>query len=290
MTWDRYVPSLASSSGVLATMHQKERVIGPVLAETCGLSLVVPDGLDTDRFGTFTLEVARVGDALDAARAKAHAAWERQPHARIAVASEGSFGPHPAIPFLALGDERVLWLDRETGLEMVGRDVSTDTNFAHAQVDALPAAMRFAERIGFPAHAVHVLAWHDGAPAPARFARKGIADERTLAEAIQEVVGADGQAFIETDMRAHLNPTRMRAIERATRDLVRRLASACPACARPGFDVIARTGGRPSGGCGQPTRIATTQVLRCEACGCTAEFPISGPAAVDPGQCDWCNP
>jgi hypothetical protein len=290
MTWHRYVASLAGASGVLATMHQKERVIGPVLAETCGLSLVVPDGLDTDRFGTFTLEVPRAGDALDAARAKAHAAWERQPHARIAVASEGSFGPHPGIPFVALGDERVLWLDRETGLEIVGRDVSTDTNFAHAQVDALPAAMRFAERIGFPAHAVHVLAWHDGAPAPARFARKGIVDARTLADAIQEVVGADGQAFIETDMRAHLNPTRMRAIERATRDLVRRLASACPACARPGFDVIARTGGRPCAGCGQPTRIATTQVLRCEACGCTAEFPISGPAAVDPGQCDWCNP
>lgn len=290
MTWHRYVASLAGASGVLATMHQKERVIGPVLAETCGLSLVVPDGLDTDRFGTFTLEVPRAGDALDAARAKAHAAWGRQPHARIAVASEGSFGPHPGIPFVALGDESVLWLDRETGLEIVGRDVSTDTNFAHAQVDALPAAMRFAERIGFPAHAVHVLAWHDGAPAPARFARKGIVDARTLADAIQEVVGADGQAFIETDMRAHLNPTRMRAIERATRDLVRRLASACPACARPGFDVIARTGGRPCGGCGQPTRIATTQVLRCEACGCTAEFPISGPAAVDPGQCDWCNP
>jgi hypothetical protein len=78
MTWDRYVPSLAGASAVVATMHGKERVIGPVLAHTFGLSVVVPDGLDTDRFGTFTREVARVGDALNGGETEARSGRSEQ--------------------------------------------------------------------------------------------------------------------------------------------------------------------------------------------------------------------
>ena len=36
------------------------------------------------------------------------------PLARIGVASEGSFGPHPLFPFVPLGQEPVLLIDRET--------------------------------------------------------------------------------------------------------------------------------------------------------------------------------
>jgi hypothetical protein len=40
--------------------------------------------------------------------------------------------------------------------------------------------------------------------------------------AVREAVMLCGEAFVKTDMWAHRNPTRMAAIERATRDLVRR--------------------------------------------------------------------
>ena len=55
---------------VVATMHGKERVIAPLLEERLGVRCVVPAGFDTDRYGTFTRDVARAGDQLEAAREK----------------------------------------------------------------------------------------------------------------------------------------------------------------------------------------------------------------------------
>jgi len=50
----------------LRTMHGKAAAIAPPLARL-GITLVVPKGLDTDRFGTFTAEVPRKGTMDDAA-------------------------------------------------------------------------------------------------------------------------------------------------------------------------------------------------------------------------------
>jgi hypothetical protein len=45
---------------------------------------------------------------------------------RVGIASEGSFGPHPSLPFAALDRELVLLIDRETGLELVGHHATID--------------------------------------------------------------------------------------------------------------------------------------------------------------------
>lgn len=55
---------------VLATMHAKEKVIGPVVDRFLGLRLEVTSDVDTDRFGTFSRDIERTGSQLDAARAK----------------------------------------------------------------------------------------------------------------------------------------------------------------------------------------------------------------------------
>ena len=85
--------------GVLATMHGKERVIAPLVQRALGVHLEVPNGFDTDRFGTFSREVPRKHSAIETARAKIIAALEQIPCARVGLASEGSFGPHPQVPF-----------------------------------------------------------------------------------------------------------------------------------------------------------------------------------------------
>ena len=90
---------------LLATMHGKERVIAPLAARFLGLSVDVAPGLDTDAFGTFSRDVARAGSPLDAARAKIEAAFALAADVEVALASEGSFGPHPHVPFAALGRE-----------------------------------------------------------------------------------------------------------------------------------------------------------------------------------------
>ncbi len=103
---------------VLVTMHGKERVVAPLLLRALGLRVRLTPGIDTDRFGTFSRDIERTGSQLDAARAKIAAAFEISPGARVAVASEGSFGPHPQIPFMPLAHKSVVMKDRVSGLEL----------------------------------------------------------------------------------------------------------------------------------------------------------------------------
>lgn len=119
---------------------------------------------------------------------------------------------------------------------------------------------------------------------------KGIVAAVALDRAVREAVARCGAAFIETDMRAHFNPTRMQAIERATVDLVRRFRSRCPACAYPGFDVTERVPGLPCEWCGEPTQVIKAEVLSCAACGHRVERSVAERLTADPGLCNQCNP
>ena len=114
-------------------------------------------GVDTDKFGTFSREVRRSGSQLDAARAKIAAGFEYAPFARVGLASEGSFGPHPYVPFLAIGRELVLMVDRESGLELTGYDASEETNFGQRVARNLESAVAFAQDVGFPEHGLIVM-------------------------------------------------------------------------------------------------------------------------------------
>lgn len=270
-------------------MHGKARAITPFTTRFLGLEVQVPEGLDTDAFGTFSREVERRGTPLEAARAKITAGFGLDPGARFGLASEGSFGAHPFIPFLPIGREIVVLIDRQSGLELVGQFTSVRTNFAHAVVDTIEAGRAFGERIGFPDHGLIVTASLDGTPAPQVALFKAIDGWDALDEAIKQVIGLTGTALVETDMRAHRNPRRMQAIRRATLDLVRRSWSACPACGRPGYVVTERLPGLPCADCGGPTVKIRAERLTCIGCGHQQERPVSI-ATADPGSCGDCNP
>ncbi len=53
---------------VLATKHEKEKVMAQILEKELGVKVVVPADFDTDQFGTFTREIKRGGDQLEATR------------------------------------------------------------------------------------------------------------------------------------------------------------------------------------------------------------------------------
>jgi hypothetical protein len=285
---DRF--SYDNTPAVLATMHGKERVIAPLLERGLGLRVELALGLNTDQFGTFSREIERKGSQLDAARAKIAAGFANAPCARVGIASEGSFGPHPYIPFLSLGRELIVLIDRETGLELIGHDASPETNFDHAVVSDLASAVEFAERVKFPDHGLIVIGCVDNQPAPAQALIKDITDLESLEAAFSEVVNKCGAAFVETDMRAHRNPTRMSAIGRATADLIRRFRSRCPACAYPGFAITERVPGLPCTWCGEPTRLIQREILSCRSCGHRHERSATDKTTADPGQCEGCNP
>jgi hypothetical protein len=276
--------------GVLTSMHAKERVIEPILRGAFGLDLKVASEVNTDKFGTFSREVARAGSQLDTARAKIEAGFQSVSRARVGVASEGSFGPHPYIPFAAVGRELVLMVDRDSGLELAGYDVSLETNFGHIVTASVGEAIDFGNRIGFPTHGLIVAGCKDDQPAPDLFLNKEVASQIELERAIRDAMTVGHAAFVETDMRAHKNPTRMAAIERATLDLVRRYNSRCPVCDHPGFDITERRSGLPCAWCGTPTFVIMTEVLCCQACGHRSERRATSVETADPGQCERCNP
>ena len=106
---------------------------------------------------------------------------------------------------------------------------------------------------------------------------------------MEDALALCGAAHIETGMRAHRNPTRMRAIKRATIDLVRLYPSPCPQCQRPGFAVTERLTGLPCGWCEEPTLALRAEVFGCAGCGHRLERPVEA-ATAGPGQCPGCNP
>lgn len=167
---------------------------------------------------------------LDAARAKIAAGFVYALLARVSIISEGSFGLHPHVSFVAFGREPVLMIDREAGLELTGYDASPETNFGPAVARDLDEAMSFADRARFPTHGLIVIGCKAEPPAPALFLNKEIVNGAALEAVAKDAIRICGAAFVEIDMRDHQNPTRMAAIERATRDVARRFHSRCLNC------------------------------------------------------------
>ncbi|MFO1055639.1 MAG: DUF6671 family protein [Dongiaceae bacterium] len=270
----------------LGTIHGKERAIARPFARRLGAALLLPDGIDTDAYGTFTGEIERYGTMVEAARAKAQLAIERTGLPR-GLASEGSFQPHPLIPGLVRGTELVLFLDRERDLEIRDSVVTQRTNYASRPAAPEEDVDGFLGLIGFPRHALVVTPHR---PIGVQPARKGIADRAALAAAIAAAGAAsfDGRALLVTDMRAHLNPTRMAVIRAAADRLARRIATPCPACARPGFGLLEIERGQPCAACGGATALLAAEIDGCVGCGHRRRRPRAGSA--DPRHCPQCNP
>jgi len=279
----------AGKTAVLGTKHGKERVIRPILVDTLGLRVVTAESFDSDVFGTFTREVGRAGTAHETVRAKALAALEAMPTAAFAIASEGSFGPHPEIPFAAAGLELVMLIARDDTLALMGTDLTLETNYSGCMIGSHTAARTFVERVGFPAHGVITMRVRDGAPS-GDMITKDITDVDAVLREVDRLVRADGAAWIETDMRADRNPTRMRSIERATAALALAAVSVCPRCDSPGFVVVDVRRGLACHDCGLPTSRPRAQILRCSGCRHVEERPIDGPRTASAATCDHCNP
>ncbi len=138
---------------VIATNHHKETVIAPILERDLGVKCIVPENFDTDVFGTFTGEVERELEALDTARQKCFLAM-KSTGCDLALASEGSFGPHPTMFFMHADDEILLLTDAKNELEIIVRFLTTETNFQGSEIKSKQDLINFANGIKFPTHAL----------------------------------------------------------------------------------------------------------------------------------------
>lgn len=268
----------------VGTRHGKQHQFAPAFRAVLGAELVTPRDLDTDRFGTFTGEIARRGSAAAAARAKARLAMTVTGLAH-GLASEASYGP------LAGGwhghEEILLFCDDVLGIEVLeGHRSASTPGLSHlvGPGDTLPDGLVR----GLPEQGLTV---RPSRPLPAVPAvAKGITDVVVLTEAVAAAAASstDGLAVVEPDLRAHHNPSRRVVLERLADSLARRLATCCPGCDAPGFGRVDAEYGLACRVCQTPTPLLRSEIHGCAAC----SHRITRPAAsgAEPAVCPMCNP
>lgn len=270
----------------LGTMHQKQKVIAPLFKKELGILVKVPEDFNTDRFGTFTMDIKRSGTQKEAAIGKAKAAMELL-GLDIGIASEGSFGPHPSVPFGVANVELVVFIDKKLDLEIFGGYIQI-VNFAHnTTASTIEEVLAFAQKIDFPKHGVVIRR----SEKDYREMVKGIVDKDELVQTAMKLLNKHKSIWLETDLRAHKNQSRMKNIELATIDLIENIKRQCPKCCSPGFRKISPKPGLPCEQCGRPTDLPLFDVYECDKCSFTKDiiFPNQKQTAYA-GYCDYCNP
>lgn len=270
---------------IIGTMHGKDQVIAPVLESSIGVKCFTPSGFNTDTLGTFSGEIERMRDPVETVRTKCLLAMELT-GSDLGIASEGSFGPHPSIPFLNADDEWLIFMDRKHNIEILVRELSFETNYQGKEVSTGDALEDFLIKVKFPQHAVMVRTLQQ----PLHWI-KGIGSRECLMEAMNQLQIGEDPFWIETDMRAMHNPTRMRVIEKLAHKLSKAILSTCPSCSMPGFVVTADTRGLPCALCGLPTPSVLSHIYTCQNClfKQVMHFPF-GKKLEDPMYCHHCNP
>ncbi len=273
---------------VLTTKHKKIHAIRPAFAEILSAEVVECD-VDTDQLGTFSGEVEREGTAFECAGRKCE--WGMKlVGADYAIASEGSFGPHPSVPFFPCDHEILYFIDARRGLRLQESLLTEKTNYRMTSTATREELNLFAEKAGFPAHALIVRpnVWRDQS-----VIFKGIQSQEALCHAFETSIShsEDGAAWVETDMRAHMNPTRMEVIAETARKLCRRLAAQCPGCEAPGWGIVRVERGLQCESCNLPTKLISHEIYGCVLCDHTDRTPRSdGQKTASPTYCSWCNP
>ncbi len=271
---------------VIATKHQKEKIITPLIENSIGVNCINNTLFDTDSLGTFSGEVERKTDVISTLRSKCINAMKMH-GVDLAIASEGSFGAHPSLFLIPGNEESLLFLDLKNNIEIMARELSTETNFNGQYIKNEFELDEFCKQIKFPSHGIILKSdqtnWTE--------IHKGIIHHSQLLKHFKKMMDAFGKVYVETDMRAHLNPTRMSVIKKATIKLIQKIQSKCPSCQTPGFDIKNVNMGLPCELCGSPTRSTLSVNYICTKCNFVKEekFP-NKKKTEDPMYCDYCNP
>lgn len=271
---------------LIATKHKKDSVLAPLLEENLGVNCVVATAFDTDVFGTFTGELERKEDPVKTVRKKCLEAMAMY-DCDLGIASEGSFGSHPLIPFVPANEEIVIFIDRKNDLEIISKEIGMETNFSAEKVNTWEELVDFAGRALFPSHAL-ILRMSERSHS---LIFKGITDWDLLKSSYEELQKDSSAVWVETDMRALHNPTRMEMIKKTGLSLIEKIKSCCPHCNSPGFSVTRSKSGLSCSLCGSATRSTLSHLYECQKCSFKTEeeYPY-GKYSENPEFCDICNP
>jgi hypothetical protein len=270
----------------IATKHKKETVIAPIIEEALGVICYTNTNFDTDILGTFCGEIDRTEDPLTTARNKCLLGMEYS-NADLGIASEGSFGALPNAFFVQANEEILIFIDKINQLEIVVKEVSLTTNFNGSVIKSEQELISFAQKAKFPKHGLIAKKNQEDTSDMV----KGIQSWEHLMETYKIFMSQYQSFYVETDMRALYNPTRMNVIEKAAKKLVTKINTFCPACNTPGFGISKSKSGLPCAVCNAPTQSLLSHLHSCQKCNYTHEemYP-NGMLKQEPMYCDYCNP
>ena len=269
---------------LLASKHQKSVVIAPAFKSILDVD-VKELPLDTDLLGTFSGEIERKGTAKETVLAKARMAIS-ETGIPYALASEGSIGADPFIPFINSDFELMAFVDDELGLEVIESVRSTEIVAATKKVKSILDIEEFLQKADFPNHKVIVRSPHN----PIKFAIKGIDNLEELKSSLAKGFELFPELILESDLRAHCSPSRMANIGVVAHKLATRLSNHCPECQMPGWGVVGYEKGLPCSECEEISEEAVrSEILGCAKC----DFKTNGKSLaleIDPSRCNYCNP
>lgn len=269
---------------LLASKHEKERVIRPIFYEKIGCNIVTSD-FDTDVFGTFTGDVARKHNAYDTCVLKAKTAAIERGFC-FGMASEGSFGPHPSMPFLPGAQEIMVFVDLKNNWVIKENIFTTDTNYRHMVVNAETDLEPFLAQVLFPEHALTLQL-----NASKKVIAKGIQSIDALKDLMQLGFQQESELLLGSDMRAMMNPTRMGILSTLSLNLAEKILRSCVECYAPGFGLLSKEGALPCNSCGAPSSLYQHEVWGCIRCEHQERRPRQdGQFSADPRFCNECNP
>lgn len=288
---------------VLTTKHRKAEALALPFKAGLG-ALLRQEEIDTDKLGTFTGEIERSGTPFETALKKARLGMKKT-GVSLGLASEGSFGPHPLIPFIAVCQELLVLVDDDLGIEICESIYTEETNYRHIETRSIDDCKEFLALSKFPSHGLIVRPNQFQESSIGRFYRavtaksakeqiyKGLREREDLAVAISccRELSGDGLARIETDMRAHMNPTRMRVLRRLGIKLSKRLQRKCASCGCPGFGLTGGEGSLLCEECNYPSETPALEVYSCLKCNHRMLVPRrDGITHIEAMYCQRCNP
>ncbi len=275
---------------IIPTKHGKSEAILNPFWDILGAS-VMEYSVDTDMFGTFSKEIEREGSEQECARRKCE--WSLKmlgPKVELILASEGSFGPHPLIPFMPINHEILYFIDRKRDFHLHISLLNEKTNFQMQEISSFEELQLFAIKANFPSHALML---RPESRDNNSIIFKGINTKEGLEQAFKESLklSCNGKIWVETDMRAHMNPLRMSNISELAKKMAMRLSESCPVCATPGWGQVRVIKGLICKECGLKTSMIKHEIFGCVKCKYEeVKERADGVKYADQWQCQCCNP
>jgi hypothetical protein len=269
----------------VATKHGKLSQIAPAFEalKEWQLELAL---FDTDEFGTFSGEVDRSLSPRETVVEKAKAGATLL-GLDFGIASEGTIGAHPQLPFINSDHELMAFVCMSENVALVESYLSADIVAHSREISRTTDFGELFRKLDLPNHAANIIV-------ETKFGRhmnKGITDPVEAREIIEQLLEDEEiKVRVESDFRAMNSPTRQQNIYRCAQILAERVTATCPGCALFGWGRVGYEYGLPCRSCGLVCEsVASAEKLGCLRCD-FAELRSLGQDVIDPGKCEFCNP